>query len=108
MAKKNIGKGILVVVLIFAISVVSCGNRNVNRANYDRIQHGMTRDQVIEIMGQPSNSGATMNLATGVSTLTLIWRHNRHSFMIVTLSGRIGAQRVVEKRGYGSDFVVVR
>ena len=78
MANKRVWWGMLVMVLVFGMLAVGCGNSKVTRENYDMIRTGMTFDQVREIMGKAKSVDETDVLGD-----TLIcWYYETHSSLI--------------------------
>jgi len=45
----------ILALFVFVAILVGCGGSKVTRENYDKIQRGMTTQQVIEIMGKPKS-----------------------------------------------------
>ena len=45
----------LLAALAILVPLVACGSK-INQENYERIQEGMTRDEVVAILGEPTDS----------------------------------------------------
>lgn len=46
----------VVALCLVAAFVVSCGSK-INESNFDKIENGMPREKVIDILGEPTDSG---------------------------------------------------
>ncbi|OQW95361.1 MAG: hypothetical protein BWK79_02715 [Beggiatoa sp. IS2] len=69
--------------LIALINLFSCASIGVTRSNFDRIDYGMSEQQVIAILGEPTKSttvgGSTFGLGTifgadTVSGTNMLWQ----------------------------------
>lgn len=47
----------LVLIVGAGLAVASCDGSRINQSNFDEIETDMTREQVIEILGEPTDSG---------------------------------------------------
>jgi dienelactone hydrolase len=57
------------------------------KANFDMIQAGMTQGQLVNLLGNPSNTGPTVRVGK-FTTQNLIWQENVASITVVMRNGR--------------------
>jgi hypothetical protein len=79
-------------IFIFA-AVIACGSA-VNQANFDKIQSGMTMNEVVEILGPPAET-SEVGFA-GISGTTSKWQHNDNAIVINFLNGKVMAKQFLE------------
>ena len=74
---------LLAVVLI----TTACGGSAVNQENYDKIATGMPRAEVIDILGEPDESGGVG--AGGVSLGSATWKDGDRSISITFMGDKV-------------------
>ena len=90
--KNLIKPGLLLKVFILA-AVIACGSA-VNQANFDKIQSGMTMNEVVEILGPPTET-SEVGFA-GISGTTSKWQHNDSAIVINFLNGKVMAKQFLK------------
>lgn len=74
--------------LVMMVSVAACDGR-INRDNFDRIEEGMSRSAVIELLGEPdeqsslglgSFSGATLRWVDGDRSIAVMFANDQVAF----------------------------
>lgn len=67
------------------LALVACGK--INRENFDKITDGMNKQQVIEILGEPTEStGASL---LGISGGNAIWRDGKTVISVQFLNDQV-------------------
>lgn len=83
---RNGSRGLAAVVLM--LSLAACDGR-INRDNFDRIEEGMSRSAVIELLGEPdeqsslglgSFSGATLRWVDGDRSIAVMFANDKVAF----------------------------
>ncbi|MEQ8798026.1 MAG: DUF3862 domain-containing protein [Salinisphaeraceae bacterium] len=83
---RNCGRWL--VPLVMMVSVAAC-DRRINRDNFDRIEEGMSRSAVIELLGEPdeqsslglgSFSGATLRWVDGDRSIAVMFANDQVAF----------------------------
>jgi hypothetical protein len=75
--------------------LAACGK--INRDNFDRISDGMSKQQVVQLLGEPSeSSGASL---FGISGDSAVWRGNGTEIDVQFLNGKVIAKQM--KQGGG-------
>jgi hypothetical protein len=46
----------IILMLVLACALAGCGNSKISKENYDKIKEGMTKTEVIAILGEPTGS----------------------------------------------------
>lgn len=74
--------------LILAVSLTACDSR-INRDNFDRIEEGMSRSAVIDLLGEPDEqssvglggfSGATLRWVDGDRSIAVMFANDEVAF----------------------------
>ena len=87
--------------------LAGCGKNKVTKENYDKVENGMTLDQVEALLGEGTKAGDGSNMGAQVgidvtggagssSTVEYGWESGKHT---ITVSFRQG--KVVQKRNTG-------
>jgi len=80
----------LLSVLVLSFLVLSACGSKINQANFNKIETGMTEQEVQELLGQPTES-ASMNVA-GFSTTSSTWTDKDVTISIQFLNGKVGVK----------------
>lgn len=72
--------------LALTLILAGCGSK-VNEENFTRIQDGMTEQQVIELLGQPSETSSVS--ALGVSGTSAVWRAEDAVISVQFVNGKV-------------------
>lgn len=86
----------IVVILIFLETFISCA-RKINKENFDQITKDMSRDKVVEILGEPFMSEG--NEKEGL--LKEFWGEQSGSQIIVTFNWALEPPLVIDKEQNG-------
>lgn len=88
----------LVTLAVLTGMLMLAGCSRVSKENYDRVQDGMTTQQVIDILGQPSDKSTKGGevLGLGGSTTTMTWRHGQQ-----TITARFVNDKLISKEYTG-------
>jgi hypothetical protein len=73
-----------------ALFLVACGG-SVSQENYDKVQNGMTMDEVQSILGKPSES-SSVDVA-GMSGTTAVWEGKEGTISIQLANGKVRAKQ---------------
>jgi outer membrane protein assembly factor BamE (lipoprotein component of BamABCDE complex) len=74
------------VVLVFSfILLVSCSR--VSQSNFNKVQTGMTMDEVISILGEPTNSDSVS--IAGISGTSAVWKDKKVEITIQFLNDKV-------------------
>jgi len=88
----------LPIVLAAALLLAACGNK-VTPENYERIESGMTRDKVIEILGPPDDQGS---VAVGeLSGASAKWTGGGYVVSITFANGKVAFKSLTRKDDQG-------
>lgn len=79
---KNLGK---IIFLGIIIALVAC--TRVTQANFEKIQAGMSMEQVIKILGEPNDS-SSINIA-GISGTSASWKNHSATLVVQFLDGKV-------------------
>jgi len=80
--------------LLASVLVVGCGSK-VTQENYDKIQAGMTREDVKAILGEPTeSSGASIGTISGDSW---VWKKDGTVITIQFVGGKVLAKQFGHK-----------
>jgi hypothetical protein len=81
--------------LLIPLLLLGCGSK-VTQENFDKIQPGMTQDEVKAILGGPTeSSGASLGPISGG---TWVWRAGDATIAIQFVNGRVLAKQFERKR----------
>lgn len=83
--KRNL---VICAVLAFALTLAACGGGGVNQANYDKIENGMTLEQVKDILGEPADGGGIGGLSAGGYT----WKDGDKSINITFANDKVAVK----------------
>lgn len=72
--------------LALTLILAGCGSK-VNEENFARIQEEMTEQQVIELLGQPSETSSVS--ALGVSGTSAVWRAEDAVISVQFVNGKV-------------------
>ncbi len=72
--------------LTLTLTLAGCGSK-VNEENFARIQDEMTEQQVIELLGQPSETSSVS--ALGVSGTSAVWRTEDAVISVQFVNGKV-------------------
>ena len=78
------------VILAAVVMIAACGNP-IDPANFDKVSVGMPKDQVIAVLGRPSET-TSINLA-GISGEAATWRHGGDSISIQFANDKVLAKQ---------------
>ncbi len=83
--------GILAVVLVLSLLLANCGADKITKANFDKIQTGMTEAEVQAILGPPTEAqGVDVAVFSGtVST----WKQKNVTITIQFVNGKVVAKQ---------------
>lgn len=87
---RSVGAATVLLGLMFVTANIGgCGK--LNRENYDKIQNGMTVQQVQEILGKPdeTTSGGTEVLGFGGTATTMTWRSGDQSIVVTFVNDKV-------------------
>ncbi len=76
----------LVVVFLVSIVVAACGSK-VNQANFEKIQTGMTEDEVRKILGPPTETSSMSVM--GLSGTSSKWESKSGAIVIQFFNGKV-------------------
>lgn len=83
-----------VTALLVSLLLVGCGSK-VTQENFDKIQAGMSQDEVVAILGEPTeSSGASVGPISGG---TWIWKKDRATIVIQFVGGKVLAKQFERK-----------
>ena len=77
--------------LAAVVLIAACGSR-VNKDNYDKIENGMTQDEVYAILGKPTEVSSA-----GIGNLSAsneIWKGSTHTITITFGNGKVGFKTI--------------
>ena len=80
----------LLSVLILSILVLSACGSKINQANFNKIETGMTEQEVQALLGQPTES-SSMNIG-GFSGTSSTWINKDVTISIQFLNGKVGVK----------------
>jgi hypothetical protein len=81
-------------ILLFVFVLLSCGSK-ISLKNYEKIKNGMTKAQVIEILGEPTeSSGIDIGVVSGD---TSIWEGEKEVITIQFFNGEVRAKTFAKK-----------
>jgi hypothetical protein len=81
--------GILVLFLSFLVCLAACQSR-INKENYDKIQRGMTEEEVTAILGKPTDT-ASVEIGP-VSGSSATWKGKEAVITVKYLHGKVRAK----------------
>ena len=88
--KRSISQLVLAGVLVLAcLAVAGCGSR-INQANFEKVETGMTLEQVHAILGPPTES-SSRNFG-GLSGTSSTWTTKEATISIVFVNGKVRAK----------------
>lgn len=87
----RLGKATVLLSLAALLAVLAgCGK--INRDNFDRIEEGMSKQQVSQLLGQPSeSSGASL---FGISGDSSVWRSDGTEIDVQFFNGKVIAKQM--------------
>ena len=85
---KNIKKSLLLVVMILFAFFCGCGSLRVTRKNYDKIQTGMTFEEVVDILGNNYEVSADAGYG-GISSSAYIWGNENKCIVVLFVNNRV-------------------
>jgi hypothetical protein len=71
--------------------LAGCNQKTVTKENYDRVENGMSTEEVVEILGEPddkTSAGAAMEGVTG-STATYSWTDGDRTITVVFVNDKV-------------------
>jgi uncharacterized lipoprotein YehR (DUF1307 family) len=75
-----------VLILLLVVLIAGCGSK-INQANFDKITNDMTRQQVEEILGKPTETSTTdIGIASGGAS---IWKDKSGTITIQFLNEKV-------------------
>lgn len=80
--KSRFGMGLL---MIAAIALVACGK--INRDNFDKINDGMSKQEVIQLLGEPTESSSASLL--GISGGNAVWRDGKTEISVQFFNNKV-------------------
>ncbi len=86
----RLASALLLAVLLSGL-LGGCARKRVTRENYDRIETGMTREQVEEILGPPTDTdvGSANFGDVGISAGSVVWKEDGRSITITFLNDEV-------------------
>lgn len=90
---KNLMKRNSILMILVLGTIIACGS-SVNQANFDKIETGMTQQEVGEILGPPTET-SEVGFA-GFSGNTSKWEHNDSAIVINFLNGKVMAKQFLK------------
>jgi hypothetical protein len=87
-------QSLLGMVLASSLILVACGSR-INSGNFNRIQNGMSEQEVIAILGEPSTSDSV-----GIGPLsgtTSTWTHEGLTISVQFLNGKVALKNLTKE-----------
>ena len=87
---RRAGTVALMAIAVFMLSAIA-GCSKVNRGNYDKIQSGMTVQQVKDILGNPdeTTSGGASVLGVGGTATTMVWKSGNKSITVTFVNDTV-------------------
>lgn len=76
----------LLLVSLFVFQLTGCGSK-ITEENYTKIKNGMTEDEVIAILGKPSDRSSS-----GIGTLTttgMTWQDENITITVQLINGKV-------------------
>lgn len=80
--------------LILALIVISCTPQKISRANFDKLQPGMTVEEVVNILGEPTSS-SSLSFGSAIAT-SASWDNRNVSISVQFLDGKLKLKKIVE------------
>jgi len=80
----------ILAVLLLSIILVACGSR-INQSNFDKIQNGMTKEEVTAILGSPTET-SSINIG-GLSGTSSTWKSESGEISIQFVNNRVQAKQ---------------
>ncbi len=82
---------IFALLFAFAFLMAGCGADKINKANFDKIQTGMTEAEVQAILGPPTEStGVDITVFSGT---TSIWKRGDTEIAVQFVNGKVVAKK---------------
>lgn len=83
----------LLCLICFTLLLAAC-NTKINKTNFDQIQTGMTLQDVVAILGDPSSSAT---LSFGQSSITSVrWENRNGSITVQFINGTVKIKQYIE------------
>ncbi len=96
--RKSVAGYLFRLALVASLSLVlaACGSK-VNQANFDKIKNGMTQDEVISILGSPTDT-STVKIA-GLSGSSAKWTDKQGTITIQFANGKVRFKQFTRSGG---------
>jgi hypothetical protein len=82
-----------VAVLLLAASLSACGSK-INQSNFDKVQNGMTKEEVAAILGSPTET-SSINIG-GLSGTASTWKSDSGEISIQFVNNRVQAKQFIK------------
>lgn len=81
------------VIGLLLLALIACGTK-VNQASYDKVQKGMTQEEVEKILGSPTEASSVAVL--GLSGTSSTWKSKEGTVTVHYLNGKVQIKQFVK------------
>ncbi len=84
----------LTIILLFFILLTGCATTQLTHENFAKVREGMSEQQVIALLGEPTDSrsistGSWFGVVDGLSGTSMVWETNEVKVDIIFVNGKV-------------------
>jgi outer membrane protein assembly factor BamE (lipoprotein component of BamABCDE complex) len=93
------------ILLLFIILTTACATTKLTHENFANIREGMSEQQVIALLGEPSDSrsistGSWFGIVDGLSGTSMIWETNEAKVDIIFVNSKVKTKNYKKFAGF--------
>ena len=85
---------LITIALLVSVLLVACGSK-ITQENFDKVQAGMSQDEVKAILGEPTESTGTS--VGPISGGAWVWKKNGTTITVQFVGGKVFAKQFAQK-----------